>query len=68
MSARGTPVGSRAGVRHDLEQTVVKARVIGEADAAHHSALTIGHSIACGIAEPYPRPGQPREHLVYPDH
>ncbi|MDT5161130.1 MAG: precorrin-2 C20-methyltransferase / precorrin-3B C17-methyltransferase [Mycobacterium sp.] len=46
--------------------TVKAARVIAEADViAYHSARH-GRSIARGIAEPYLRPGQMEEHLVYP--
>jgi precorrin-2 C20-methyltransferase / precorrin-3B C17-methyltransferase len=46
--------------------TVKAARVITEADViAYHSARH-GRSIARGIAEPYLRPGQIEEHLVYP--
>jgi precorrin-2 C20-methyltransferase/precorrin-3B C17-methyltransferase len=46
--------------------TVKAARVIAEADViAYHSARH-GRSIARGIAEPYLRPGQIEEHLVYP--
>src|SRR4030081_3032311 len=46
--------------------TVKAARGIAEADViASHSARH-GRSIARGIAEPYLRPGQIEEHLVYP--
>ncbi|MGA6209621.1 precorrin-2 C(20)-methyltransferase [Nocardia testacea] len=46
--------------------TVKAARVIAEADViAFHSARH-GRSISRGIAEPYMRPGQLEEHLIYP--
>ncbi|MGW1738482.1 precorrin-3B C(17)-methyltransferase [Nocardia sp. NPDC001965] len=46
--------------------TVKAARVIGDADViAFHSARH-GRSISRGIAEPYMRPGQLEEHLIYP--
>lgn len=46
--------------------TVKAARVIAAADViAFHSARH-GRSISRGIAEPYMRPGQLEEHLVYP--
>ncbi|NKY58025.1 precorrin-2 C(20)-methyltransferase [Nocardia flavorosea] len=46
--------------------TVKAARIIAEADViAFHSARH-GRSISRGIAEPYMRPGQLEEHLVYP--
>ncbi|MBF6348407.1 MULTISPECIES: precorrin-2 C(20)-methyltransferase [Nocardia] len=46
--------------------TVKAARIIAEADViAFHSARH-GRSISRAIAEPYMRPGQLEEHLVYP--
>ncbi len=46
--------------------TVKAARVIAEADViAFHSARH-GKSISRAIAEPYMRPGQIEEHLIYP--
>lgn len=46
--------------------TVKAARIISAADViAFHSARH-GRSISRGIAEPYMRPGQLEEHLVYP--
>ncbi|WP_280211316.1 precorrin-2 C(20)-methyltransferase [Nocardia cyriacigeorgica] len=46
--------------------TVKAARIIGAADViAFHSARH-GRSISRAIAEPYMRPGQLEEHLVYP--
>ncbi len=66
MTARGTLWGVGLGPGDPELVTVKAARVIGEADVvAYHSA---GHrrSIARGIAEPYLRPGQIEEHLVYP--
>jgi len=46
--------------------TVKAARVIGEADVVAYHSARHGRSIARGIAEPYLRPGQIEEHLVYP--
>jgi precorrin-2 C20-methyltransferase/precorrin-3B C17-methyltransferase len=46
--------------------TVKAARVIAEADVVAYHSARHGHSIARGIAEPYLRPGQLEEHLVYP--
>ena len=46
--------------------TVKAARVIGEADVVAYHSARHGRSIARGIAEPYLRPGQLEEHLVYP--
>src|ERR1700754_1900244 len=51
----------------DPELVTVKApRVIAEADVVAYHSARHGHSIARGIAEPYLRPGQIEEHLVYP--
>jgi precorrin-2 C(20)-methyltransferase len=46
--------------------TIKAARVIGEADVVAYHSARHGRSIARGIAEPYLRPGQLEEHLVYP--
>lgn len=46
--------------------TVKAARVIGEADVVAYHSARHGRSIARSIAEPYLRPGQIEEHLVYP--
>ena len=40
--------------------------MIGEADVVAYHSARHGRSIARGIAEPYLRPGQIEEHLVYP--
>ena len=51
----------------DPELVTVKAsRVIGEADVVAYHSARHGRSIARGIAEPYLRPGQIEEHLIYP--
>ena len=61
----GTLYGVGLGPGDSELVTVKAARVIGEADVvAYHSAR--GKSIARRIAEPYLRPGQIEEHLVYP--
>ena len=46
--------------------TVRAARVIAEADVVAYHSARHGCSIARRIAEPYLRPGQIEEHLVYP--
>ena len=46
--------------------TVKAARLIGAADVVAYHSARHGRSIARGIAEPYLRPGQIEEHLVYP--
>jgi precorrin-2 C20-methyltransferase / precorrin-3B C17-methyltransferase len=46
--------------------TVKAARLIGEADVVAYHSARHGRSIARSIAEPYLRPGQVEEHLVYP--
>ena len=46
--------------------TVKAARVIAEADVVAYHSARHGRSIARRIAEPYMRPGQIEEHLVYP--
>ena len=66
MSSQGTLFGVGLGPGDPELVTVKAARVIGEADViAYHSARH-GRSIARRIAEPYLRPGQLEEHLVYP--
>ncbi|MBV9319034.1 MAG: precorrin-2 C(20)-methyltransferase, partial [Mycobacterium sp.] len=66
MTRRGRLFGVGLGPGDPELVTVKAARVIGEADViAYHSARH-GHSIARGIAEPYLRPGQTEEHLIYP--
>ena len=63
---RGTLFGVGMGPGDPELVTVKAARVIGEVDViAYHSARH-GRSIARRIAEPYRRPGQIDEHLVYP--
>ncbi len=68
----GTPPGSGTlyGVGlgpGDPELVTVKAaRVIAQADVVAYHSARHGRSIARGIAEPYLRPGQIEEHLVYP--
>jgi precorrin-2 C20-methyltransferase / precorrin-3B C17-methyltransferase len=70
MTMRGTPRGTLWGVGlgpGDPELVTVKAaRVIREADVVAYHSARHGRSIARGIAEPYLRPGQVEEHLVYP--
>ncbi|MDQ1730596.1 MAG: precorrin-2 C20-methyltransferase / precorrin-3B C17-methyltransferase [Pseudonocardiales bacterium] len=66
----GVPAGRLIGVGlgpGDPELVTIKAaRLIGEADViAYHSARH-GRSIARSIAEPYLRPGQLEEKLIYP--
>jgi precorrin-2 C20-methyltransferase / precorrin-3B C17-methyltransferase len=46
--------------------TVKAARVIAAADVIAYHCARHGNSIARGIAEPYLRPGQVEERLVYP--
>ncbi len=66
MTARGTLWGVGLGPG-DPELVTVKAiRVIRDADVVAYHSARHGHSIARGIAEPYLRPGQIEEHLVYP--
>lgn len=67
MSAtRGTLWGVGLGPGDPELVTVKAARVIGEADVVAYHSARHGKSIARGIAEPYLRPGQIEEHLVYP--
>ncbi len=63
---RGTLYGVGLGPGDPELVTVKAARLIADADViAFHSARH-GRSIARGIAEPYLRPGQVEERLVYP--
>jgi precorrin-2 C20-methyltransferase/precorrin-3B C17-methyltransferase len=66
MSARGTLWGVGLGPGDPELVTVKAARVIGEADVVAYHSARHGRSIARGIAEPYLRPGQLEEHLIYP--
>ena len=63
---RGTLYGVGLGPGDPELVTVKAARVIGEADVVAYHSARHGHSIARRIAEPYLRPGQLEEHLVYP--
>lgn len=63
---RGTLYGVGLGPGDPELVTVKAARVIGEADVVAYHSARHGHSIARSIAEPYLRPGQIEEHLVYP--
>lgn len=65
-STRGTLWGVGLGPGDPELVTVKAARVIAEADVVAYHSARHGHSIARGIAEPYLRPGQLEEHLVYP--
>ena len=65
-TTRGTLWGVGLGPGDPELVTVKAARVIGEADVVAYHSARHGHSIARGIAEPYLRPGQLEEHLVYP--
>jgi precorrin-2 C20-methyltransferase / precorrin-3B C17-methyltransferase len=66
MTARGTLWGVGLGPGDPELVTVKAARVIGAADVVAYHSARHGRSIARGIAEPYLRPGQIEEHLVYP--
>ena len=63
---RGTLWGVGLGPGDPELVTVKAARLIGEADVVAYHSARHGRSIARGIAEPYLRPGQIEEHLVYP--
>ena len=63
---RGTLWGVGLGPGDPELVTVKAARVIAEADVVAYHSARHGRSIARGIAEPYLRPGQIEEHLVYP--
>lgn len=62
----GTLFGVGLGPGDPELVTVKAARVIGEADVVAYHSARHGRSIARRIAEPYLRPGQLEEHLVYP--
>lgn len=62
----GTLFGVGLGPGDPELVTVKAARLIGEADVVAYHSARHGHSIARRIAEPYLRPGQIEEHLVYP--
>jgi precorrin-2 C20-methyltransferase/precorrin-3B C17-methyltransferase len=66
MTRRGTLWGVGLGPGDPELVTVKAARVIGEADVVAYHSARHGRSIARTIAEPYLRPGQTEEHLVYP--
>jgi precorrin-2 C20-methyltransferase/precorrin-3B C17-methyltransferase len=66
MTRGGTLWGVGLGPGDPELVTVKAARVIGEADVVAYHSARHGRSIARGIAEPYLRPGQIEEHLVYP--
>ncbi len=66
MTRRGTLYGVGLGPGDPELVTVKAARVIGAADVVAYHSARHGRSIARGIAEPYLRPGQIEEHLVYP--
>jgi precorrin-2 C20-methyltransferase / precorrin-3B C17-methyltransferase len=66
MISRGTLFGVGLGPGDPELVTVKAARIIGEADVVAYHSARHGRSIARGIAEPYLRPGQTEEHLVYP--
>lgn len=62
----GTLFGVGLGPGDPELVTVKAARVIAEADVVAYHSARHGRSIARRIAEPYLRPGQLEEHLVYP--
>ena len=68
MSGRnsGTLYGVGLGPGDPELVTVKAARVIGAADVVAYHSAQHGRSIARRIAEPYLRPGQIEEHLIYP--
>src|SRR6202000_596101 len=66
LNQRGALWGVGLGPGDPELVTVKAARVIGEADVVAYHSARHGRSIARGIAEPYLRPGQIEEHLVYP--
>lgn len=66
MTTRGTLFGVGLGPGDPELVTVKAARVIGAADVVAYHSARHGRSIARSIAEPYLRPGQLEEHLVYP--
>jgi len=62
----GTLYGVGLGPGDPELVTVKAARVIAGADVVAYHSARHGRSIARSIAEPYLRPGQIEEHLVYP--
>ncbi|WP_328357279.1 precorrin-2 C(20)-methyltransferase [Mycobacterium sp. NBC_00419] len=62
----GTLFGVGLGPGDPELVTVKAARTIAEADVVAFHSARHGRSIARAIAEPYLRPGQIEEHLVYP--
>ena len=62
----GTLYGVGLGPGDPELVTVKAARLIAEADVVAYHSARHGRSIARRIAEPYLRPGQIEEHLVYP--
>ncbi len=62
----GTLYGVGLGPGDPELVTVKAARIIAAADVVAYHSARHGRSIARGIAEPYLRPGQIEEHLVYP--
>lgn len=62
----GTLFGVGLGPGDPELVTVKAARVIAEAQVVAYHSARHGRSIARRIAEPYLRPGQLEEHLVYP--
>ena len=62
----GTLYGVGLGPGDPELVTVKAARIIGAVDVVAYHSARHGRSIARGIAEPYLRPGQIEEHLVYP--
>jgi precorrin-2 C20-methyltransferase/precorrin-3B C17-methyltransferase len=66
MTSYGRLFGVGLGPGDPELVTVKAARIIGEADVVAYHSARHGRSIARGIAEPYLRPGQLEEHLVYP--
>jgi precorrin-2 C20-methyltransferase/precorrin-3B C17-methyltransferase len=63
---RGTLWGVGLGPGDPELVTVKAARLIGAADVVAYHSARHGRSIARSIAEPYLRPGQIEEHLIYP--
>ncbi len=66
MSSTGTLFGVGVGPGDPELITVKAARVIADADVVAYHSARHGRSIARRTAEPYLRPGQIEEHLVYP--
>lgn len=62
----GTLFGVGLGPGDPELVTVKAARIIGEAAVVAYHSARHGRSIARRIAEPYLRPGQIEEHLIYP--